>query len=145
MSLWVRTEGTEQPKSRRCRAPLDDSAITLTADDASFVSLPFFHNPPTKPNRLVKGCAVLLAALVLLLVVLEVCPAAHEWFHHDADHEDHDCVVTLFAHGIVTALTAVALVLVSWRLIGCTVPLVREFLLPHQPCWLPQSQAPPVG
>lgn len=109
------------------------------------MSLPFFNARPTHPNRLVKGCAVLLAALVVLLAVLAVCPAAHEWFHHDADHEDHECVVTLFAHGVTASLAAVALVLVSWRLIGLTVPLAREFSLPAQPCRLPPAQAPPVG
>ena len=109
------------------------------------MSLSFFNARPQKTNRLVKGCAVLLAAVVLLLAVLAVCPAAHQWLHHDADHEDHECAVTLFVHGITTPLAAVALVLISWRIISHTVPLAREFSLPAEPCRLPQAQAPPVG
>jgi len=100
---------------------------------------------PKIPHRLAKGCAFLLVALVLLLAVLATNPSAHEWFHHDAGHADHECAVTLFAHGITPALVGAALVLVAWRLIGSTVAPQREFHLPPLPRRLPPGRAPPVG
>lgn len=47
------------------------------------------------------GKAVSLVAVLLVAVVmyLSVTPAAHEFFHKDADHADHECVVTAFAAG----------------------------------------------
>jgi hypothetical protein len=47
------------------------------------------------------GKIVSLAAFLLIGLVsyLTVNPAAHEFFHSDADHADHECVVTAFAAG----------------------------------------------
>jgi hypothetical protein len=45
--------------------------------------------------------ASLLAGLVLLLNAMATSPSLHEWFHADAGKEDHQCAVTLFAHGQV--------------------------------------------
>ncbi|HEY0789919.1 MAG TPA: hypothetical protein VGD78_02535 [Chthoniobacterales bacterium] len=70
-------------------------------------------------NRAPMGCAsktvqgsclrraprVLLAGALALAVfwaaTLAVSPRLHEWVHADADHEDHDCAVTLFLSGAV--------------------------------------------
>jgi hypothetical protein len=38
-------------------------------------------------------------ASIFWALTLTVCPQLHEWLHPDADHEDHDCAVTLFASG----------------------------------------------
>ena len=97
------------------------------------------------PTLFGRGCAVLLVALVLLLCVLAACPAAHEWFHHDAGHEDHECAVTLFAHGVTTALAVVAVAVVAWRLIGRVDAPKREFQLPASTRLLPPGRAPPVS
>ena len=97
------------------------------------------------PGAFTKACALLLAVTVILLAVLAVCPAAHEWFHHDADHSDHECAVTLFAHGVTTAITGVALALISWRLIGNAIASAKEFQLPPLPSRFPPGRAPPVG
>ena len=45
--------------------------------------------------------AALLVGVVLLLDAMAACPALHEMIHHDAGKEDHDCAVTMFAHGKV--------------------------------------------
>lgn len=45
--------------------------------------------------------ASLLVALVLLLDAMAACPALHELIHQDASSSQHQCVVTLFAHGQV--------------------------------------------
>ena len=42
--------------------------------------------------------AVLVVAIFWALT-LTVSPQLHELIHPDADHEDHDCAVTLFASG----------------------------------------------
>jgi hypothetical protein len=47
-------------------------------------------------GRMVGLAAVLL---VVTLAWLTVSPGAHEFFHHDSDHADHQCVVTTFAAG----------------------------------------------
>ena len=59
-------------------------------------------------------------ALVGLLVFLSVNPEAHEYFHHDANHGSHGCVVTEFAAGGAYALAPVVAVkpaaLVVWAM-----------------------------
>jgi len=88
---------------------------------------------PSLSTRLVAGAGVVL---VLLLNVLAACPEAHEWIHgheghaahganatgshhHDTDKPDEDgCVVTLFAHGVVTATVFAALIVALFRLVA---------------------------
>ena len=54
-----------------------------------------------------KACiAALLVALVLLLDAMVACPALHEFFHKDAGESEHQCAVTLFAHGQVDSASA---------------------------------------
>ena len=43
--------------------------------------------------------AALLVVAVLWALTLSVSPQLHELVHPDADHEDHDCAVTLFLGG----------------------------------------------
>jgi hypothetical protein len=47
-------------------------------------------------GKIVGLTAVLLIGLVSYLTVN---PKAHEFFHHDSGHDDHECVVTAFAAG----------------------------------------------
>jgi hypothetical protein len=49
--------------------------------------------------------ASLLMCLVLLLDAMAACPALHELIHKDAGKVDHDCAVTMFAHGKVDSAT----------------------------------------
>lgn len=46
-----------------------------------------------------KTVSVLAIFLIGLVSYLTVNPEAHEFFHHDSDHADHQCVVTAFAAG----------------------------------------------
>jgi len=49
--------------------------------------------------------AALLVGMVLLLDSMAACPALHELIHKDAGKADHDCAVTMFAHGKVDSAT----------------------------------------
>lgn len=49
--------------------------------------------------------ASLLIGLVLLLDAMAASPALHEMIHKDAGKADHDCAVTMFAHGKVDSAT----------------------------------------
>ena len=75
--------------------------------------------------------AGLLIAHFLVIAAMEASPAFHEWIHQDADHDDHDCAVTLFAHGSVDAsappVLAVQFVQVE---VSDSVPVRTE----HVPC-----------
>ena len=54
---------------------------------------------PPKHSALHAGLAPLLGASIFWALTLAVCPELHEWVHPDADHEDHDCAVTLIGSG----------------------------------------------
>jgi hypothetical protein len=53
---------------------------------------------PRKHSILQAGLTPLLVMSIFWALTLAVCPELHEWVHPDADHEDHDCAVTLFAN-----------------------------------------------
>jgi hypothetical protein len=113
---------------------------------------------PSLFTRLVAGAGV---ALVLLLNVLAACPEAHEWIHgheepaahganatgshhHDADKPDEDgCVVTLFAHGVITATIFAAIIVALFRLVAITVQPGEALCLSAPPYWLPPLCGPP--
>ena len=57
------------------------------------------HPRPTKHSVLHAGLMPLLLASIFWALTLTVSPQLHEWLHPDANHEDHDCAVTLFASG----------------------------------------------
>lgn len=46
-----------------------------------------------------KAVSLLAVLLIAVVVCLSVSPEAHEFFHKDAGHADHECVVTAFASG----------------------------------------------
>ena len=83
-------------------------------------------------------------ALVLLLSVLAVSPGLHAWLHGNAGETDHECVITLFQHGVVSAAAEVALVLVTLVLLAwiATAPAALHLAPPRY--WLPRGRAPPV-
>ena len=53
-----------------------------------------------------------MVTLVLLLNAMASSPELHEFFHADAGHADHECAVTLFAHGQVDSPVMDAAVIV---------------------------------
>lgn len=62
--------------------------------------------------------AAFLLSLLLSLQAMVALPGLHAWFHPDASDPDHECAVTLFAHGQVEAASpAVAVQRAPERLI----------------------------
>jgi hypothetical protein len=113
---------------------------------------------PSFLTRFTAGAGI---ALVLLLNVLAACPEAHEWIHshfehaahdanatgshhHDADKPDEDgCVVTLFAHGVITATVFAALIVVIFRLVAVPALPGEALRLSAPPYLLPPLCGPP--
>jgi hypothetical protein len=46
-----------------------------------------------------RAFSLLCLAIFLSLQALAASPTLHKWLHHDADKVDHDCAVTMLAHG----------------------------------------------
>ncbi|HXC01993.1 MAG TPA: hypothetical protein VNU49_05025 [Opitutaceae bacterium] len=110
---------------------------------------------PSFLTRLVAGAGI---ALVLLLNVLAACPAAHEWIHGHGEHAAHDatatgshhpdadedgCVVTLFAHGVITATIFAALIVALFRLVAVPARPGEALCLSVPRYWLPPLCGPP--
>ncbi|HEV2693140.1 MAG TPA: hypothetical protein VG347_09625 [Verrucomicrobiae bacterium] len=87
--------------------------------------------------------ALLLAALVLLLDAMAACPALHELIHKDAGQAEHQCGVTLFAHGQVDSATVDVPVIASALPIAITPQVVFSIFSPAIQN-LPAGRAPPV-
>jgi len=87
--------------------------------------------------------AAFLIGLVLVLNVMAACPALHELIHKDADKAEHQCAVTLFAHGHVDAATANVVVVSASDLIVAILPakISRSSTTVKN---LPAGRAPPV-
>jgi hypothetical protein len=90
-----------------------------------------------------KASAVLLCATVLFLAALAASPSLHQWLHHDADEADHDCAVTLFAHGQVNATTIVPVMAIVAALFGGIALLANTFELASADYRFSPSRAPP--
>ena len=86
----------------------------------------------------------LLTGLVLLLNVLAASPSLHEWFHADAGQGEHQCAVTLFAHGQMDA-SAVEVAAVSPLVSVATVPQIPFTAFTPAIENLPAGRAPPVS
>lgn len=87
---------------------------------------------------------ILLVFLVLLLNLLAALPSLHECFHADAGKAEHQCAVTLFAHGNVDSASAEIPIPVPVDFVA--VRLVFDFpvfspAIEH----LPAGRAPPVS
>ena len=84
----------------------------------------------------------MLIGLVLFMAALASSEALHKLVHHDAGEANHECAVTLFAHGHVDS-TVCDIPLVT--------PTVRVETTPHLECFvfstaienLPPGRAPP--
>jgi hypothetical protein len=107
----------------------------MTATDIHLrASLPFLH-------RLLAAGGV---ALVLLLSVLAASPGLHAWLHSNAGETDHECVITLFQHGVVAATAEVALVFMALVLLAWVAATPAALCLALPRYWLPPGHAPPV-
>lgn len=87
--------------------------------------------------------AWLLAAIVLLLNAMAASPSLHKWAHADAGKAEHQCVVTLFAHGQVDSAAVAAPVVASAAWIQ-TVPSVEFSGYSPAIADLPAERGPPV-
>jgi hypothetical protein len=83
-------------------------------------------------------------ALVLLLSVLAASPGLHAWLHSNAGETDHECIITLYQHGVVTAAAEVALVVVALVLLAWVSAAPPALHLASPRYWLPPGQAPPA-
>jgi hypothetical protein len=84
----------------------------------------------------------LLICLVLLLNATAAAPALHRAIHHDCDKIDHDCAITIFAHGNVEPATCDVPVVVPT--IGIkTSPLLEFSVFSTGIKNLPFGRAPP--
>jgi len=110
------------------------------------------------PSHFHRLIAELGVVLVVLLNVFAVSPELHAWLHgHEpaAEHagpahepvgnSDHECAVTLFAHG-ATGLMVFLLPLLAWSLTRSTVLHAGDWLAAARlRYWLVPSHAPPAG
>jgi hypothetical protein len=87
--------------------------------------------------------AALLVGVVLLLDAMAACPALHEMIHHDAGKEDHECAVTMFAHGKAISVTCEIIIPPPTLSIEIVRPLIISVYSPAIEN-LPQGRAPPA-
>ena len=87
--------------------------------------------------------ASLLAGLVLLLNAMAASPSLHEWFHHDTSQPEHQCAVTMFAHGKVDSASVEVPISAPLNFIEA-VPSVCTSVFSPVIENLPAGRAPPV-
>jgi hypothetical protein len=88
--------------------------------------------------------AALLVALVLLLDAMAACPSLHELVHQDANTSQHQCAVTLFAHGQVDSASVDVSIVVPPVPVETAVPFEFSVFSPAISN-LPAGRAPPVS
>jgi hypothetical protein len=88
--------------------------------------------------------ASLLTGLVLLLNALAASPELHELFHADAGHSEHQCAVTLFAHGQMDSATVEVSALAPVVSVDSAPQIVFSVFAPAIEN-LPAGRAPPVS
>ena len=86
----------------------------------------------------------MLAGLVLLLNALAASPSLHELLHADAGSPQHQCAVTLFAHGQVDSATVEISTVVPTVFIEKTSQFEFSIFAPAIEN-LPAGRAPPVS
>ena len=88
--------------------------------------------------------ASLLVAIVLLLDAMAACPPLHELIHHDAGRPDHECAVTMFAHGKVDS-AAVEVPVVAPQRFAVVLPPVAFSVFSPAIENLPAGRGPPAS
>jgi len=86
----------------------------------------------------------LLVAFVLLLNAMAASPTLHEFFHADAGKADHQCAVTLFAHGQMDA-TDVAVAAIIPPVVADFFSIPATLFFSSAVETLPPGRAPPVS
>ena len=78
-----------------------------------------------------------------LLDAMAACPELHELIHHDAGAPEHECAVTLFAHGHVDAVS-LEVPVIATTVPFAAVPQVSFSVFTPAIENLPAGRAPPV-
>jgi hypothetical protein len=95
-------------------------------------------------SRIAKpALAGFLVLVLLFLGTLAASPTLHQWFHPDANAPSHDCVITLFAKGQVSAATVAPLLVGLVILFGGVALLPEMLVLPSADYRFSSSRAPP--
>jgi len=97
------------------------------------------HSYPSGKSLL----AALLIGLVLLLDAMAACPALHEFIHHDAGKANHQCAVTMFAHGKVDSATVEVPINIPTAVVEAAPP-VEFSVFAAAIEYLPSGRAPPA-
>jgi hypothetical protein len=101
----------------------------------------------TRQRQLARlGRSALAAALVAVLLLVEAMaasPELHQRIHHDADAPDHECAVTMFAHGQTDAAPVDVPIVASLILIETVFPVEISAFCPSV-LNLPADRGPPV-
>ncbi len=100
--------------------------------------------PPTMPCPAFRGLALACALLVWVLGLLAASPELHAALHHDADHADHECAVTLFNQGTENPAPNCALVAEPSLTVVAVVAAVERFQIASPQDLLPPGCGPPV-
>lgn len=87
---------------------------------------------------------LLLIFFVLVLNLLAASPALHQSLHHDSNHAEHQCAVTLFAHGNVESATVDVALTVPLTFADSS-PLIQFSIFSPAIENLPAGRAPPVS
>jgi hypothetical protein len=82
--------------------------------------------------------------IVLLLNAMAASPALHERFHSDAGHAQHQCAVTLFAHGQMDSGSVDVPVVAPLSFVETTATVEFSVFSPVIEN-LPAGRAPPVS
>jgi hypothetical protein len=88
--------------------------------------------------------STLLLLQMLFLLVLVACPALHHALHHDSNSSEHQCAVTLFAHGQAD-MSAVAAAAVIPVVPVAFLPLTSASVFNALVATLPPGRGPPVS
>ncbi|MGA3179635.1 MAG: hypothetical protein ABSF38_04750 [Verrucomicrobiota bacterium] len=89
------------------------------------------------------AAAALCVALVFGLSLLAACPALHELIHHDACDPDHECAITLFAHGQVNLAETVVPIVQRPEPVAAFVQTWREICFVSTDVPLHPGRGPP--
>ncbi len=91
--------------------------------------------------------SVLAGLLIVLLIVTSLLSGSsfHEWLHHDAAQDHHQCAITLLQkHHVLLGDASSTFVIVDAGLILTVLPS-QTIALPFADFYLSPSRAPPVS
>jgi hypothetical protein len=104
------------------------------------------ERPTSTSGHLAKSAlAGFLAVLLLGCCALSASPSLHEALHHDANSADHNCFITFFEKGHMTAAAVVQAVAVIAAFFG-GIALLSDTLVPSSSDYcFSASRAPPAS